>query len=117
MTEKVAPIEMLFKRADDYSKTSIELIKLKTIDKSAEIISSLISKMAIYLAATMSVLVFNIGAALYIGQLLNNLVYGFCVIGIFYALLAVLLFVFKNLWIKNPLNNAIINQMLKHKAA
>jgi len=35
-------LELLLERATDYGKTSLELVKLKTIDKTTEIVSSLI---------------------------------------------------------------------------
>lgn len=43
MEDEASPIESLFERAETYSKTSINLLKLKAIDKTADIISNLIS--------------------------------------------------------------------------
>jgi hypothetical protein len=117
MKDNVAPIEVLFERVEDYGKTSLELIRLKTIDKTAEVVSTLVSRLAVYIAVTLSALIINVGIALYIGQLLANMAYGFFIVGAFYAFVAVLLSIFRNAWIKHPLNDSIITQLLKSKVA
>jgi len=117
MKDNVAPIEVLFERVEDFGKTSLELIRLKTIDKTAEVASTLVSKLAVYIAVTLSAMIINIGIALYIGQLLGNMAFGFFIVGLFYAFVALLLHIFRNAWIKHPLNNSIITQLLKGKAA
>jgi hypothetical protein len=70
-------IDPLVERATEYGKTSYELIKLKTIDKSASLVSTLISRVAAVLFFSMFVLVFTIGAALWLGELLGKSYYGF----------------------------------------
>jgi hypothetical protein len=64
MDDNTTPIEKLFERAEDYSRTSIELFRLNAIDKSAEIISSIATKSAILLVVVSFVLFLNIGLAL-----------------------------------------------------
>ena len=117
MDNNTAPIELLFQRAEDYSKTTLELLQLKTIDKSADVISTLVAQVTTIIAAALAILIFNIGIALYIGELLGNSFYGFFMVGTFYAIVAIILHLFKNAWIKKPLNNSIITQMMKQKTA
>src|ERR1041385_4908970 len=100
MNNKATPIELLFEKAEDYSKTTIELFKLNAIDKSADGISSFISRLAVFIAVALSVLIINIGFALWIGQLLGNSFCGFFIVGAFYAIAAIILHKFKNVWIK-----------------
>jgi len=110
-------VESLFDKAENYSKTTIELFKLNAIDKSADVVSSLISRLAILIVVAMFILIFNIGIALWLGELLGKFYYGFFIVGGFYALLAVLLQTFRHEWIKYPISNTIISQMLKQKTA
>lgn len=115
MAEEATPIATLLERAEDYGKTTIELFKLNAIDKSADVVSSLVSRLVITTSIALSLLTLNIGLALWIGQLLGDSFHGFFVIGGFYAVLAVLLYVFRDEWIKYPISNSIIKQMLRHK--
>ena len=107
---------MLFEKAKDYSETTIELFKLNAIDKSAELGSSLVARLAIFMVVALFFLIINMGIALWIGELLGKTYYGFFVIGGFYVLVAILLHTFRHQWIKTPVSNSIINQMLKQKA-
>jgi hypothetical protein len=115
MNDNQTPIEALFEKAEDYSKTTLELFKLNAIDKTAEIVSSLAVRLAILLAVVLFVLVLNIGVALWIGELLGKTYYGFFVVAGIYALITILLYLFRNRWIRYPVSNAIITQMLKKK--
>ena len=115
MNDNAAPIELLFQKAEAYSKTTLELLQLQAIDKSADLISTLIAQIAIVIAAALAILIINIGIALWIGQMLSNSFYGFFIVGIFYAIVAGTLYLFRNVWIKKPLNNSIITQMMKQK--
>jgi hypothetical protein len=115
MTDNTTPIATLFERAEDYGKTTLKLLELNAIDKSADVVSSLVSRLAVIMAVALSILIINIGLALWIGKLLGDAFYGFFIIGSFYAILAILLQVFRDQWIKYPVNNSIIKQMMKQK--
>jgi hypothetical protein len=115
MTDNTTPIATLFERAEDYGKTTLNLFKLNAIDKSADVVSSLVSRLAVIMTVVISVLIVSIGLSLWIGKLLGDDFYGFFIIGGFYAILAILLQVFRHQWIKYPVSNSIIKQMLKPK--
>ena len=115
MSENVSTITMLFEKAEDYGKTTLELIKMEAIDKSADVVSSLVSRIVICVAVAIFILVISIGCALWIGELLGKSYFGFFVIGGFYGILIVLLVAFRHQWLKYPVSNSIINQMLKQK--
>ena len=117
MTDNATPIESLFEKAENYSKTTLELYNLNAIDKSADVVSSLVSRLAVFMCVALSVLIINIGFALWIGQALGNSFYGFFIIGGFYAIVVMLNHAFRHSWIKYPVSNSIINQMLKQKIA
>ena len=115
MTDNATPIATLFERAEEYSKSTIQLFKLNAIDKSADVISSLISRIAVLIMVALSILIINIGVALWIGKLLGEPFYGFFIIGAFYSVMAILLHLFRHQWIKYPISNSIIKQILKQK--
>lgn len=112
MEDNASLIGTLFEKAEHYAKTSAELFKLKTIDKSADVISTLTARLAVVSFITLFFLILNIGIALWIGEMLGKTYYGFFIVAGFYALAGIVFYIFRNKWIKTPLRNSIIAQAL-----
>lgn len=106
-------IEKLIEKAEAYGKTSFELCKYNTMYKSADIISSFITKTIITLVLVLFSLLLNVGLSLWIGELLGEAYYGFFICAGVYLFIALLFYVFRYNWIKRPINNFIINRLLK----
>jgi hypothetical protein len=115
MYSKATHMEMLFEKAQEYGKTTIELFKLNAVDKSADVVSSLVSRLAILMVVALLIIILSIGLALWTGELLGKTYYGFFVVGGLYTVLAILLHIFRHPWLKKPVSNSIIGQMLKEK--
>jgi len=109
MNSNEQPLESLFEKAEDYSKTTLEVIRLKAISKTAEVLSTLVAQMALLVAIALASLTINIGLALWVGELLHNIYFGFFSVGGFYIIIAILLYFFKNSWIKIPVRKGIIS--------
>lgn len=105
-------IESLVERVEQYGKSSIELYRLKAINTSADVISTLAAKLAVITFFTLFFLILNVGLALWIGDLLGKSYYGFFIIAAFYAFVGVVLYAFRDKWIKVPVKNSIIIQAL-----
>ncbi len=112
MEEKINFIEPIFQRVEDYSKTSYQLLKLKTIDKTAIVVSTFASKGIILYTLTMFIVIANIGAALWLGELLGKIYYGFFCIAGFYGIIGIFLSFFMYNRIKERISNSIITQLL-----
>jgi hypothetical protein len=106
--------EQLIEKGEQYGKTSLELLKLRTIDKTAEVSSNIVSWLIVGVFAVLFFLVLNIGVALWLGELMGKSYYGFFVVSGFYALMAIVFAVFRKQIIKEPLNNSIISQVLNN---
>lgn len=117
MNDNATPVELLLESAENYSNTTIELFKLNAINKSSDVISSLFSHLVVLLVIALFVLIITIGLSLWIGELLGKSFYGFFIIGSLYGVIAILLHYFSPQWIKKPIRNFIIIQMLKPKAS
>lgn len=115
MEEKATVIETLFEKAETYAKTNLDLFRLKAIDKSADVISSIVAKLAIIIVVLLIVLLVNIGLALWIGELVGKSYYGFFIVAAFYVLVALILYYNSGVILKAPVNNSIILQMIKEK--
>ena len=72
MTDKATSIETLFERAQDYSKTSLELLKLHAIAKSSDVTSTLMARLIIFMVVALSVMIINISLAFSIFDLLDK---------------------------------------------
>ncbi len=113
MDERESSIEALIEKGEQYGKTTLELLKLKTLEKSSDVVSDLASWIIIVIFVSLFFLVLNIGVALWIGDLLGKSYHGFFIIAGFYALLSLLFSIFRKQLIKNPVNNSIVTQVLK----
>lgn len=111
--ERKELVEDLFEKAEEYLKTNLELYKLKATDKVSEIVSSLVSGLAMILIGFFFFLLINIGIAIWLGKLMGETHYGFMVLAGFYGLVTLALFLFRKSLIKTPVSNSIISQMLK----
>lgn len=113
MEEKYKILEELVSSAETYGKTNIELIKLKTVDKVADGISSMVAWGMVVIALILFFITLNFGVALLIGELLGSSYIGFLIVAAIYGLAGLILYLVKDKWIKKPLNISLINNMLK----
>lgn len=109
----VNEIESLLERVESYTKTSYELAILKSLHATTKVSTSLISRLSVIIAASFCVLIFNIGIALLLGELLGKTYYGFFVVAGLFLLTSVVLHHFMYKWIKKPVSDSIILQALQ----
>ena len=112
MENRMYILEPLIDKAEGYAKTSFELCKLKTVSKSAAIISTFVSRGFVIVSLSLFMVFVNIGLAIWLGNLLGKLYLGFFCIAIFYVLLATVLYFFMHNYIKKQVSNAIVSEML-----
>ncbi|MDD2549710.1 MAG: hypothetical protein PHD00_06405 [Bacteroidales bacterium] len=113
MKNIVDSIESLKKNATDYGKTSLNLIKLKAINKTSDVISSLIPRLIVLLILTIFLLFLSLGVALYLGEILENIIYGFFVVAAFYGIIGLIVHLFMHNRIKRGIFDYIIKLALK----
>lgn len=113
MDNTTKQIESLLERTIDYGKTGFELLKLRTLEKSANIISSVIP-LTIFFILLASFLIFSsFGIALWLGELLHKTSYGFFIVALFYFLIAIVVHFTLHKTIKSCVRNYIIKLVLK----
>ncbi|WP_320814423.1 hypothetical protein [Flavobacterium sp.] len=110
-------IDKLYQKAEQYSKTTLELVKLKTIDKTTDIISSLAVSLIMIIIAAIFTMFINIGIALWLGDVFNNMAMGFFVISGFYLIVGIIVYLNKDYFIKTPVNNLVIKKLLESKTS
>ncbi len=106
-------IELLIERAGEYSKSSYELLKLKTLNKTSDAVSSIIPLTVWYILIASFLLFLNLGVAFWVGEILGNIFYGFFAIAAFYIVMALVFRLFFYKWMKRAIENYIIKKALK----
>jgi hypothetical protein len=113
MEDNAKLIESLLERAVEYGKTSLELVKLKALDKTSDVVSTVIPHIVTFVLIASFILFFNLGLAFWLGIILGNIYFGFFVVAAFYAIAAVIFYFFIHRWLKKLICNYFINQVLK----
>jgi hypothetical protein len=106
-------IESLLERATEYGKTTYELVKLKALDKTSEVVSSFIPHTIVILLIVSFMLFLNLGLAIWLGGILGKTFYGFFAVAAFYGLIGIVIHFFMHKWLKKLVSNYIIKHMLK----
>lgn len=105
----------LYDKAEQYSRTSLELIKLNAIDKSSDVISSLAVVATLAFIVAIFTLFINLGLALLIGNALGDYAMGFFIMSGFYVFVGIILYVFRKNLIKAPIDNIVVGKLMKEK--
>ena len=104
-------MEPLLEKVGHFGQLNIDLIKYKILDKVADLISSFIARFMLLLMMSIFAVFSSLGAALWIGELLGKIYYGFFAVALFYGLVSVFVMYLQQA-IKLRMNNWIISKML-----
>ncbi len=113
MENIVDSFESLLERAAEYGITSYELVKLKTINKTSDVVSSLIPHAVVFLILMSFLLFLSLGVAFWLGEIFGNMFYGFFVVAAFYGIIGLVLHFFMHDQIKKKISDYIVKQALK----
>jgi hypothetical protein len=113
MEENAKLIESLLERTAEYGKTSFELVKLKTLDKSSDIVSTIIPHSIVFVLIASFLIFVNFGLAFWLGEILGRMFFGFFAIAAFYFIIGIFVHFFMHKWLKKKISNYMIKQMLK----
>ena|SRR5215212_30007 len=104
-------VETLIEKIKSYIETSVDLLKLKAIDKSSTVASVIIDYLIAFLVFGIFVILLNIGLALLIGELLGKAYYGFFIMAVLNAIIGFIILK-NNKWLKTPLTNSMVKKLL-----
>jgi hypothetical protein len=106
-------IESLLERAGDYGKATLELVKLKAIDKVSETVSSFVPFAFVAVIIYIFLLFLNLGLAFWLGEILGKTFLGFLVVAGFYCIVGVVVHFLLHKWLKRHVSDFIVKNMLK----
>ena len=113
MEENNKLLESLLEKATEFGKTSLELAKLKTIDKTTDVVSSVVPHSAVVIMISSFMLFLNLGIAFWLGEVFGKIFYGFFAVAAFYIIVGLIVQIFMHEWIKKLIYNYLIKQLLK----
>ncbi len=115
MNEKVEIAEALLEKAKLLVKTKLELYKLKTIDKAADVFALVATGAILVVIGVFLIAMLSTGLALYLGEYFGKPHHGFFAVAGIYALFVIILLVFKKALLTKTFTNFIINIIFKDK--
>lgn len=87
-------LDPLLEKVEEYGKSSIELIKLKIIDKISTLIAIIFANIFLLIILILFLSIANIGLSIYIGLLLGKIYLGFFCLSAFYGIVALIFYFF-----------------------
>jgi hypothetical protein len=106
-------LETLLERATDYGNTTFELVKLKALDKTSDVVSSVVPHSVVIVMITSFVLFLNLGIAFWLAEILGKTFYGFFAVAAFYLITGAVIYFFMFKRIKKAVRDFVIKQLLK----
>jgi len=113
MEENTNLIDELIEKTVDYGRYSLELAKLKALDKTSDTISAFLAHSVVVVVLVAFMLFLSLGLAIWAGKILGEIYFGFLAVAGFYCVAAILIYFFMLKWIKKCIGNTIIKQVLK----
>ena len=103
--------QLLIDKAKEFLFTKTEIIRLKWVGKSTDVISLVMVKLFLLVVGMISLIFFSIACALIMAKLSGSYELGFSLVGGFYAILLFILYIGRNKWLKKPVADGLVTKM------
>jgi len=113
METPLRSFEELVEPVEAYVRTTLELSKLKLLQKVAFIATAMIARYSVMLMFLSFLLFLNLGIAFWLGDLLGAVYYGLLIVSGLDLIVGILSYFFLYKWIKRPVSDLIIKKALK----
>jgi len=113
MEDNARLLESLLVKVTDYGRTSFELVKLRALDKTTDVVTSSIPVSAAVIIITSFLLFTNLGLAFWLGEILGKIYFGFFIVAAFNLITGGVVYLLTKNWVKKAACNYIIKQALK----
>lgn len=101
--------------AEDLFETKVELVKLDVAEKGARIGADVISGIIVAVLGLAGSLFLFLGLAIWLGHLVGSYALGFVIVGVFFILLAAILFALRESLLARPILKSLISSLFKSK--
>ncbi|MEO6165893.1 MAG: YhjD/YihY/BrkB family envelope integrity protein [Chitinophagales bacterium] len=104
-------LQKITETSSDYVKINMRILSLKVSDKLSKVLSGFLTLLILIVIFVFALTMISIGAAKWIGSLIDNEWAGFLIVGGIYVMLGIILMVMQKKVIKEPILNAIIKSI------
>lgn len=105
-------LNFLIEKIENYGKSNIELFRLKSIKKVANIVSMVYANIVFTIILMFMLLLLNIGLSIWVGNLCGEIYLGFLFVAAAYGLLAFLFVLFGLRMMKSKIESKIISTLI-----
>ena len=113
--EEKSKLETMFGNMKEYAETRFDIVVLNAQDKATNVIASVVSSAVMGMLGIFILLFASIGGAWALGEYLHSPSIGFFAVAGFYLVVAVLLFLNREKWIRTPIINSILRKITFHE--
>lgn len=106
-------MEELLEKIKEYIDTRIKLSKLVLIEKGSSVFADIVTTIIVVFFLVIAFLFISIALGFYISELIGNSYGGFFIVGLFYFLIALIVFLTKDKYIEKSIVNGIIKKIFK----
>lgn len=111
--EDQSKIQQIFRHVENYISTSVELYKLKAYQKVAQITTTVLTSVLIGLFCMLFLIFVSIGLALYLGEVMGRMHYGFMIVAGIYLVLSIIVYALSKKVLKDKINTMIVRKIFK----
>ncbi len=115
MPTRTPPVQALFDDVKDYVTTQRNLLFTVASKKGADVFYLIITSVIFLLILWFFLIIFSFAVAYGLGYLLHSLFLGFLLVALFYVVLGILMWIFKDRLIKTPLLKLFFNLLAANK--
>ena len=103
--------DILIEKIERYFSITVELTKLKSLEKSAIIVSLILSRLTVILLLLFFIVFCSLGLSVYLGELFGKIYYGFFIVGAAFLVLAFLVHLVLYKLILKPVSKLFIEKL------
>jgi len=113
--EELNKVEKLAAHIKEYAETKFDLVVLNAQDKFTNVLSSLVASATGIVLCIFVLLFASVGVALWLGDCFQSPFIGFFCVAGFYLLVAVIVIINRNKWIREPMTNSLLKKINIHE--
>lgn len=98
-----------------YAQQQVDIVKLDAVEKSAKMLSSMVTNLVLGIVALIVLLLLTTAGALFLGQILGNLALGFLIVSLLYIVVGLILYNFRKSFITSPIVSFFISKVYEEE--
>ena len=111
-TAQKSSLESFLESTQMYSKTTLELTKLKGLKATTNVLSVVVARICLLITVILFMVILSIGVAFWMSGQFGKPYYGFFILSAIYLVLVIVVYFFLQRWMEKPFSSLIISQAL-----